>query len=622
MKKVIVLGDGAQTLVPSSNQVEKLTLSTFGIHQNVRCHVDIFRTKFLRDLPKRLNDLLLVATIVYVADTKITRGSKTDLFADKWTRDFHVVLPVWDFGFWNTTHIKELLCDTLNFLSGDTFSFKFVKKTSGDPFQGALQFKEPMEPYSEVDEVVLFSGGIDSLAATIESIQENCHPILVSHRSAPTIDRRQKNLVELLRSKFSNWIFPHVSMWVSRAGGGRSVEFSQRTRSFLFTSLGVTAAKMLDINSVKLCDNGIVSINLPQSGQTYSTLLSRSTHPRYIEKIQRLMQAITEDSSLSIINTLLFKTKKEVMEFLANSGHPDLLQETISCAHTEGKTRLQPHCGVCSQCIDRRFNSIASGLTQYDLVDRYEKDIFIDSLQEGEELTLAENYVRLALELEKVANPDQFFTAFPQLYDCLPMDGDVERFGDHIWELFQRHQKIVNNVVEKMIEKYSSNLRKGDLPNNCLLSVIGRAEHIVDPPIKYIKQLRTLLCDNIPTAFQSKSATNENEVQDIGETILKSAEENLKRESPQIPFSSVNTKPDFSNTGSEQPALFIEFKYPKTRNRLNNVITEMSSRVTIYRAQNAWVLFIVYDPNRVINDDNEFLQDFEKHEKIYVGICR
>jgi len=150
-------------------------------------------------------------------------------------------------------------------------------------------------------------------------------------------------------------------------------------------------------------------------------MLSRSTHPYYLQLVEDLMRHVVGREGLTIRNTLLFKTRKEVMEIIASSGHPELLQETVSCAHVQGKTKVQPHCGTCSQCIDRRFASIAAGLEGHDLASRYEKDIFIDPLKEGEERTHAENYVRFAQKLEKIPTPNSFFCEYPELIDCLPV---------------------------------------------------------------------------------------------------------------------------------------------------------------------------------------------------------
>jgi hypothetical protein len=209
---------------------------------------------------------------------------------------------------------EDSLIETLQFLTGDEYDFEFVRRSYGAPLQGILQFKEFPGYIPDVDVVLLFSGGADSLAAAIEARAESLHPILVSHRSAPIIDRRQKNLVELLQETFPGWTFPHISMWVNRAGGSRPKEFTQRSRSFLFAALGVVTAALLDIDEVRLCDNGIVSINLPQSGQNIGTLLSRSTHPRFLTYAQKFMQAVTERDGLAIRNTTVQDKKNNLLK--------------------------------------------------------------------------------------------------------------------------------------------------------------------------------------------------------------------------------------------------------------------------------------------------------------------
>jgi hypothetical protein len=619
MNPVLILADGAKSdsNLPQASVVE---LIGYGRRQNVRLEIEVFRTKFSHELPERLDDLLRIAAFVYSADNRVSRGSKKDVFADHWSRNLHLVLPVWDIEFWNDNSINDDLVETLQFLTGDSYEFEFTKRTVGWPKQGILQFKELMNPLPQVDTVILFSGGIDSLAATIDAVSEGCHPILVSHRPAPVIDRRQKDLVNLLCANYSAWAFPHISMWVNRSHDKRTTEFSQRSRSFLFTSLGITTACMQNVDDIRLCDNGVVSVNLPQSDQNIGTFLSRSTHPRYIELIQHLAREITTREKLVIRNTLINKTKKETIEIISNSGHPELLQETVSCGHTEGKTKIQPHCGTCTQCIDRRFAGIAASQTEHDIVERYEKDIFLDRLEPGLERTHAENYVRFAWKLESIQSADELFKKYPQLYDCLPLEGSALDTGNSLWELFQRHQRNVNGVLTEQIKVNAEKIRRGALSQDCLLSIIVSGLHTVDSRIPYVDRLRSLIIKSIPAAFQTQKAKNEHHVQDVGEAVFTAAKETLDRESPQIPFGVVSTKPDFSNLDTNSNPLFVEFKFLNNRQRLNAINTEMTSRVTIYSDQGAWTLFIVYDPFHIIVDDDKFVAPFSKHQGIFVGI--
>jgi len=475
MNQYLIVGDGAALPAKLADKKPDLNLLTRGGKRNLRLQVDVFRSQLWRDPAQRLDDLLHVAAYVYGADTRISRGSNKDVFACQWPRSFRMVLPVWDAVFWKRREVREALTETLHFLTGDEFAFDFVQRHADEPTQGIFQFKELVGQLSSVDAVVLFSGGIDSLAAVLQAVKAGAHPLLVSHRPGPVIDHRQKNLVEEIRQRFTSWVFPHVSMWVNRQSGKRTIEFTQRSRSFLFTSLGVVSASVLGIKQVLLCDNGIVSINLPQSGENVGTFLSRSTHPRYLTLVQRLMRMITDEGELTIENSLFDKTKKETMQIIAASGHPELLQETVSCAHVEGKTKLQPHCGVCTQCIDRRFASTAANMDCYDLASRYEKDVFTDSLKEGVDRTHVENYIRFAAKLEGIYTADQFMETYPELYDCLPEDGGAEACVQCIFDLVQRHQQTVNGVIERQIELHSRDIRRSMLPSDCMIRILTSA---------------------------------------------------------------------------------------------------------------------------------------------------
>lgn len=170
-------------------------------------------------------------------------------------------VPVSDPEFWNSEPIRSHLGATLGFLSDDRWDFAFSQAA---PYICQLPLDLHKEHlWANPDSVVLFSGGADSLCATVEAIsQQDRRPILVSHRSAPNIDKRQQALVQELRRHFPQWQFPHISVWIHRIGK-EAADTSQRTRAFLFASLGVMVASQLGLLHIFLADNGIVSLNLP-----------------------------------------------------------------------------------------------------------------------------------------------------------------------------------------------------------------------------------------------------------------------------------------------------------------------------------------------------------------------
>ncbi len=620
MTRILVLGDEVKWSGTENEFDRQLEIKTDGNDKNLFLQIDAFQTPLYSDLPPRVIDLIYIAAYVYSADTKISRGGQKDVFETNWTRTFHFKIPVFDIEFWGTIESNRMLCDALEFVSGDVYTFEFVRRAAREVQPSLFSYSDPNDSNS-IDVAICFSGGADSLAATLLALREERRPVLVSHRSAPVVNKRQKNLVGELRKRVSDWHFPHSSMWIHRKGGERGEENTQRTRSFLYAALAAATASGLGLDEIWLCDNGVVSINLPQSGQNWGTLLSRSTHPRTIELYQTLLRRVLDSQSLKLLNRLVFTTKPEVMMLIADSGHPELIQEAVSCAHVEGLTKLQPHCGVCSQCIDRRFATTGSGLTNYDLPNRYAKDIFSDELGKGIDRTHVENYVRFAKRLEEVNSTDSLFVEFPELFDALPSTLNQSQAAEKISDLFERHQINVNGVLEKLIVKESTKIRRGAFSPDTLVGMVASGVMNDDPCAKFAIRLGTLIGNGLPPAFQTVKATNERHVQDICQGLFVTALDSLSRETPQLPFGSVSTKPDFSKPFNGSKPLFIEFKFLRNRTGLNKMVTEITSRITIYRDQGAAVLFVVYDPSRVIVDDADFMASIVRND-VYLKIAR
>lgn len=620
MSRILVSCDGAMPVSRVSESDEVVQLLRTGAASNLRCTINVLRDHLPAELPERLEDLILISAYVYAADTRVTRGTEKDVFGAKWCRSFHFAVPVRDIEFWQQPRVIDLLQRTLSFLTGDDFEFEFSNRTVRDPVQMHMDIEDVELGVEPPDTVVCFSGGMDSLAALLSERKQGRRPVLVSHKPAPVIETRQKNVSAAVRAADQSWRYPHHTIWVNRRGGRRSSEFSQRSRSFLFGALALAVAGVQNVTRVVLADNGVVSINLPQSSQNVGTFLSRSTHPMYLDLLQSLGRHILGEPNLVVVNPLLFKTRKEVARGIAEMD-ARLISETVSCAHVEGQTKAQPHCGVCTQCVDRRFATVAAGLQEYDLATGYETDIFVDALPEGEDRTHVENYVRFALRLEPLDTPDSLFAAYAELFDCLPDDGAEAEWGQNCWGLFSRHQATVNSVLDNFLLQNAAQIRRGRVGTDTLLGMILDRQVVVDPRERYVERLRTLMSAGLPPAFRTVPAKNETHVQDVGQSVLAGALETLHRELPMLPFAGIGTKPDFADS-LDTGWLYVEFKYPKDRARLNSVITEMTSRVTVYRSQRARVLFLVYDPSRTIADDSAFSSEFELYDGVSVAISR
>lgn len=403
--------------------------------------------------------------------------------------------------------------------------------------------------------------------------------------------------------------------------GKRAVENTQRSRSFLYLSIASAVAFQIGMKKIYICENGVVSINIPISGQTVGTLLTRTTHPKFLALFNEFIKRLFE-KDFSVENPFIFCTKTELLDMLMRWNQSELLQATVSCSYTQGKTKMQPQCGTCSQYIGRRFSVAAAGLEEHDRPEYYEKDVFLDPLEEGRETAFAEGYVRTPFEINEMDDV-QFFSKYPELGEVVHFQGlPPDDCGQKLYNLLQRHAVGVMKGATGKCNKHQQELLAGKLPDNCLISMLAHRRHLLNPIEVYAEKIARILRTGLRINFQTEKPQKEPRLQESAQASLAAAEERLRRESPMLSFSVVSTKPDFSDTYDYNRLLFVELKLVNKRPKLNRILTEITSRITIYRDQGAFVLFVVYDNDDFIVNDEEFIRDLERHEKIRVIVVR
>src|SRR5262249_4137130 len=151
--------------------------------------------------PDVLTDLVEVASYIYCADQALTRGGDgATAFGQRWRRGFSFHIPVRKPDLWSSAPVVAALRDTLGFLSDDEYEFHFSKHKNPEPLQTYLELQPDKEGADELDEVLLFSGGLDSLGGAVsEAVRDKRRVALVSHRANPKINSKQKLLVDDLR---------------------------------------------------------------------------------------------------------------------------------------------------------------------------------------------------------------------------------------------------------------------------------------------------------------------------------------------------------------------------------------------------------------------------------------
>jgi hypothetical protein len=186
---------------------------------------------------------------------------------------------------WEAEPVKSALCETLGFLSDDTYSFSFVKAKKSLA-QKQAYFPGLAKGAFEPDEIALFSGGVDSFAGTVIDLVDNKKKLaLVGHHSATKIFSVQKELIQGLKENgFSSQVF-YVPVNVTNSGVSARV-FSQRARSFLFAALGIVVARMFGHQAFTFYENGVISINLPLAGDVLGARATRTTHPKVLRGLR------------------------------------------------------------------------------------------------------------------------------------------------------------------------------------------------------------------------------------------------------------------------------------------------------------------------------------------------
>ncbi|MGQ9689430.1 MAG: 7-cyano-7-deazaguanine synthase [Desulfobaccales bacterium] len=469
-ERVILCGDAVW---PAQQQglKEPICLQLSGSQPNIDLRIQDISKRFAANISDVFIDLLEIATYIYCADQAVTRGGKTDKgVGANWRRHLRFFIPVRRPDVWNSPAISECLSRTLGFLSDDFYNFTFAELKNPPPFEKYFEgLDNPnLQP---PEELVLYSGGLDSLAGAVrEAVIEKKRALLVSHRASPKILAKQLALFKDLTFRLGlgdNPVPTHVPVWITKHGawGG---EYTQRTRSFLYCALGATLAHLFGLPMIRMYENGIVSFNLPISAQLIGARASRTTHPQVLKGFGDLISLITE-KPFQVENPFLWKTRAEVVRFLGENGCADLIKSSVSCSHVREMTTLHSHCGKCSQCIDRRFAVLASGYGDYEPSEMYKVDLLTGARETLEDRTMLESYVRTATEVARMSEIE-FFSHFGEASRVFShLEGTADENAAKILDLHKRHAGQICDVIDSAIQNHVKEIREGTLPSSCLL---------------------------------------------------------------------------------------------------------------------------------------------------------
>jgi hypothetical protein len=289
------------------------------------------------------------------------------------------------------------------------------------------------------------------------------------------ISTRQRELLKAFKElNKSKGKFLHIPVWGNKAQG-LTKDTDQRSRSFLYTMLAASVAKMLGVNKIKFYENGMVSTNLPFSQQVVGGRATRSTHPKVLSGFSKLLAALVE-GDFEVENPFLWKTKSDIVKIVKDAKMSSLIGLTNSCSWTRTTDRLNTHCGVCSQCIERRIATTHNDVKEDDPPERYKTDLFVGNLDRKEHRTMVESYIMSAEDLKDMS-PEMFFGRFGEVSRILPYTGiPTSQAAEKLYELHKRQGEQVCSVIIEKIKQYAGLIEEGRVPRNSLLGfVLGRS---------------------------------------------------------------------------------------------------------------------------------------------------
>lgn len=462
MRRIVVACDGVRVphrLAETGSSPLLLSSNNSAGAPNIR--IPSLSVKLRGAVPNAALDLLRIAAFVYWADQMVSRPVNTDVSGEHWKRTFVMLVPVLEPDLWRRPEVFGALHSVLNYGTDDEWIFHFEQ--GREPLGQGFLFDADPTLSGDPGSVLLFSGGTDSLCAAIEDAAAGRRPLLISHSPSPRSEGQQRKLRDALAGASLGWSFPRYAVEVSKRAIAEK-ERTQRSRGFLYSSIGASVAAGFGLQDVVVADNGFVSVALPLNGQTVGAKMSRTTHPRFQYLFNRLLALALP--GVRIRNPLLFRTRAEALQVLTLHGLEKTLRDTYSCAAGGRLPSAASHCGTCSQCLDRRIAVIAAGMQALDV--NYQTNVFLDEL-EGADLMLAESYVRLMRKVGNLTSP-ALLEEFVELTDCASHDVDGEpQAVERIVEMVRRQAETALEAIVEAGEPVKADLYSGKFPTTCMV---------------------------------------------------------------------------------------------------------------------------------------------------------
>ncbi|MGA2066884.1 MAG: 7-cyano-7-deazaguanine synthase [Thermoguttaceae bacterium] len=335
--------------------------------KNLRTGEGQFQARF-KHATSLEEDVLTLASAVFASDLAFKRGLR-----EQFTRTIDLTVPVVNLAAFQG--IRDELVYILFILSHDAWNIRFSQKPGSPEIPCTDDCNVP-------GKVLLFSGGLDSLAAAVRYAESEEAVQLVSHTTGnQTVATAQASLFKYLDRTYTG----KLDRIAVRVGGVNRPQYpflsdenreeTQRTRSFLFLCLAALTARRRGIHDVVvIAENGQLAIHLPLTAARISAFSTHTAHPEFVARMGPMLTQLL-GFRINIENPFLYMTKAEVIEALAKS-HSEIIPVAVSCWKASRIAGGKNHCGFCIPCLVRRIALEYRGMT----IDEYQRDILSEKV--------------------------------------------------------------------------------------------------------------------------------------------------------------------------------------------------------------------------------------------------
>lgn len=268
--------------------------------------------------------------------------------------------------------IKSDLENLISFMTnGEVWQINFYKKEKEKLNINNMQIGLK----KDINSIALLSGGLDALAGATQELSNNT--LFVTFMTNKTEANKAKQSFDVILKGNPNCY--HVR--IPKLQFKMPKQSTQRTRSLLFIGSALLYADYYNVKTIKIYENGIMSLNPTFS---FRRRVTHTTHPRTLFMINNILKRLS--ININVVNPFNFMTKTEVINLIPNEWN-GLISNTKTCSKMPGSKPFQNRkksgicqCGICTACLLRQISIVNSFKKECD--DEYILPVNISSLNE------------------------------------------------------------------------------------------------------------------------------------------------------------------------------------------------------------------------------------------------